>query len=165
MSRDDCNFAIYYSYTLERMNYTLLTRIDKLITLVLIVVGFSVFSSFNNYFVFGVFVSVLSVLQLVYHFGQEAGSSKEQMKQYKRLLVESPSLSDVELTDRFIKAQDTDSNPWRSLENAAYLKACLYFNLPATYNLTIFQKCMSLLAGDLPRKKDFEEKTDEQICK
>lgn len=161
MSKDDLNFAIYYSYTLERMNYTLLTRIDKLITLVLIVVGFSVFSSFKNYFVFGVFVSVLSVLQLVYHFGQEAGSSKEQMKQYKRLLAEAPSLSDSELIERFIKAQDTDNNPWRSLESAAYLKACLYYNLPAKYNLTILEKCMSWLAGDLPRKKDFEEKNDE----
>ncbi|NEG91053.1 hypothetical protein [Leclercia adecarboxylata] len=162
MSRDDCNFAIYYSYTLERMNYTLLTRIDKLITLVLIVVGFSVFSSFNNYFVFGVFVSVLSVLQLVYHFGQEAGSSKEQMKQYKRLLAESPSLSDSELTERFAKAQDADNNPWRSLESAAYLKTCLYYGLPAKYNLTLMQICMSWLAGDLPHKKDFEDENEQR---
>ena len=68
MNRDDLNFIIYYSFILERMNYTLLTRIDKLITLTLIVLGFSVFAPFSNYFVFGVGVAVLSVLQRVYSF-------------------------------------------------------------------------------------------------
>ncbi|CAM7079421.1 hypothetical protein ESCOMM145B2_22325 [Escherichia coli] len=30
MTRDDYKFYIHYSYVLEKMNYTLLTRIDKL---------------------------------------------------------------------------------------------------------------------------------------
>lgn len=39
MTRDDYKFYVHYSYVLEKMNYTLLTRIDKL-TLMLIVLGF-----------------------------------------------------------------------------------------------------------------------------
>ena len=44
MNRDDLEFDINYSYFIEKMNYTLLNRIDKGITLVLIVLGFSVFA-------------------------------------------------------------------------------------------------------------------------
>ncbi|MGK3451447.1 hypothetical protein ACSLNK_28775, partial [Escherichia coli] len=40
MTRDDLAFDIHYSFFLEKMNYTLLNRIDKSITLVLIVLGF-----------------------------------------------------------------------------------------------------------------------------
>lgn len=156
MKKEDCNFYIYYSYTLERMNYTLLSRIDKLITLILIVLGFSVFSPFSNYFLFGLIVAILSVFQLVYHFGQEAGASKEQMKQYKKLLVESPELSEAELQERYIKVQDSDNNPWRSLESAAYLRTCIFYSIPEVYNLTFLQKCLSWLAGDLPRPKELE---------
>ena len=61
MTRDDYKFYIHYSYVLEKMNYTLLTRIDKLITLMLIVLGFSVFAPYSNLFIFGLFVAVLSV--------------------------------------------------------------------------------------------------------
>ncbi len=70
MTRDDYKFYVHYSYVLEKMNYTVLTRIDKLITLMLIVLGFSVFAPYSNLFIFGLFVAVLSVLQLVYQFGQ-----------------------------------------------------------------------------------------------
>ncbi|EOY9039268.1 hypothetical protein ACQFMH_004379, partial [Salmonella enterica subsp. enterica serovar Derby] len=111
MTRDDLAFDIHYSFFLEKMNYTLLNRIDKSITLVLIVLGFSVFAPYSNMFIFGASVAILSVLQLVYQFGQEAGLSKEQMRQYKRLIVEFSSLSDDELRTRFLKVQDADSNP------------------------------------------------------
>lgn len=147
------------------MNFTLLTRIDKFITLTLIVLGFSVFSPFSNYFLFGVIVAILSVLQLVYHFGQEAGASKEQMKQYKQLMVEAPALNDSELKDRYIKVQNSDNNPWRSLEAAAYLRACSYYSLPAEYNLTFVQMFWSWIAGDLPSAKEFTEKRHEETCK
>lgn len=107
MTRDDYKFYIHYSYVLEKMNYTLLTRIDKLITLMLIVLGFSVFAPYSNLFIFGLFVAVLSVLQLVYQFGQEAGMSKEQARHYKRLLIESDTLSEDQLQARYLKIQDT----------------------------------------------------------
>lgn len=125
MTRDDLAFDIHYSFFLEKMNYTLLNRIDKSITLVLIVLGFSVFAPYSNMFIFGASVAILSVLQLVYQFGQEAGLSKEQMRQYKRLIVEFSSLSDDELRTRFLKVQDADSNPWRSLQDAAFKRTCI----------------------------------------
>ncbi|QLR42754.1 hypothetical protein HV346_08755 [Enterobacter sp. RHBSTW-00994] len=161
MSRDDLNFNIYYSYILERMNYTLLSRIDKCITLVLIVLGFSVFAPFSNYFFFGVVVAALSVFQLVYRYGEEAGISKEQMKQYKKLLVSAPSLSDEELQAQYISVQNTDSNPWRTLEHPAYIVACLYFDLEVKRDMTWKECMMSRLSGGYPVERKSEEEKNE----
>ncbi|EMJ3724572.1 hypothetical protein R2E44_002397, partial [Klebsiella pneumoniae] len=109
MTRDDMIFDVNYSFHLEKMYFTVLTRIDKAITMLLIVLGFSVFAPFMNLFLFGVTVAFLSVIQLVYQFGQAAGLSKEQMRQYRRLLVELSSLTDEELREKYIKIQDADS--------------------------------------------------------
>ncbi|MGK3451488.1 S24 family peptidase, partial [Escherichia coli] len=43
---------------------------------------------------------------------------------FKRLIVEFSSLSDDELRTRFLKVQDADSNPWRSLQDAAFKRTC-----------------------------------------
>lgn len=156
MNRDDSNFNIYYSFVLERMNYTLLARIDKLITLLLIVLGFSVFAPFSNYFVFGALVAILSVLQLVYRFGEEAAVSKEQMKHYKQLLVQAPSLSEVELLQQYIKIQNNDSNPWRSLEYPALVVTSLYYDVEIEKGLTRLEAALSWFAGGYPINRNDE---------
>lgn len=153
MNRDDLQFDINYSYFIEKMNYTLLNRIDKTITLLLIVLGFSVFAPYSNMFIFGVSVAVLSVLQLVYQFGQEAGLSKEQMRQYKRLLVEFATLTEDELRARYLKVQDADSNPWRSLQDAAFKRTCIALGRDDDSELSFLHSAIAWLAGDLPRTK------------
>lgn len=50
MTRDDMIFDVNYSFHLEKMYFTVLTRIDKAITMLLIVLGFSVFAPFMNLF-------------------------------------------------------------------------------------------------------------------
>ena len=165
MGRDDTNFNIYYSFVLERMNYTLLARIDKFITLILIVLGFSVFAPFSNYFIFGVMVAILSVLQLVYRFGEESAISKEQMKHYKQLLVEAPSLSDSELLLQYIKIQNTDSNPWRTLEYPAYVIACLYYDLEIEKEMTCMETVLSWFAGGYPINRNKEENKNDRNSK
>lgn len=135
------------------MNYTLLNRIDKGITLILIVLGFSVFAKYSNMFIFGVTVAVLSVLQLVYQFGQEAGLSKEQMRQYKRLIVEFNTLSDDELRSRFLKVQEADSNPWRSLQDAAFKRTCIALGRSDNSEISFIHSFIAWFAGDLPRNK------------
>lgn len=157
MTRDDLEFDVHYSFRLEKMNYILYSRIDKLITLSLVVLGFSVFSPYTNYFYFGVGVAILSVLQLVYQFAQEAGLCKEQVRQLKRLILEMSELDDRELKERFSKIQDSDSNPWQSLEEAAFIRACIVTGREVSEPLTYRQGILALLAGDwpkIPEKKD-----------
>ncbi|EKO1024283.1 hypothetical protein PX617_004466 [Salmonella enterica subsp. enterica] len=150
MTRDDMIFDVNYSYHLEKMYFTILTRLDKAITTLLIVLGFSVFAPFMNIFAFGVGVAFLSVMQLVYQYGQAAGLSKEQMRQYRRLLVEIDSLSDDELRDRFIKIQDADSVPWQSLMTAAFIRASIQLGREYTKELSTRERITAWLAGDLP---------------
>lgn len=151
MTRDDLKFDLYYSYAIEKMNYTLLSRIDKAITLMLIVLGCSVFAPYSNMFVFGVIVALLSVLQLVYRFGAESGLSKEQMRQYKRLIGEFESLTDEDLRTQFLKVQDSDSDPWQSLQYAAHKRACIVLGLTDdTPKLSFRHKVISWVAGDNP---------------
>ncbi|HEF0076127.1 TPA: hypothetical protein R8G76_001384 [Citrobacter youngae] len=151
MTRDDLEFDIHYSYFVEKMNFTLFNRIDKAITLALIVLGFSVFAPYSNLFVFGFFVALLSVLQLVYQFGQTAGFSKEQFKKYSKLLVNFNELSDAELREQIIKAQNADNLPWQSLEYAAHNRACIFLGKTENlYRLNFRQKCICFIAGDIP---------------
>jgi len=152
MNREDLEFSITYSYYLEKMNYRLLTRIDKLITLILIVLGFAVFAKYSNMFVFGAVVAVLSVLQLVYQFAQEAGISKEQMRHYRSLKVNMKDIGDDELRQRFAKIQDSDSMPWQSLEDAAFNRTLIALGQPSQMvKLTVKNAVLSWLAGDLPK--------------
>ncbi|MEC5321491.1 hypothetical protein VSX61_21585 [Brenneria populi subsp. brevivirga] len=153
MTRDDLEFDINYSYFIEKMNYTFLNRIDKGITLILIILGFSVFAPFSNMFIFGVIVALLSVLQLVYQFGQESGLSKEQMRQYKKLLIEFSSLTDDELRSGYLKIQDADSNPLRSLQDAAFKRTCIALGRDDETRLSLFQSAIAWFAGDLPQTK------------
>lgn len=150
MTRHDMIFDVNYSYHLEKMYFTILTRLDKAITMLLIVLGFSVFAPFMNIFAFGVAVAVLSVMQLVYQYGQAAGLSKEQMRQYRRLLVEIDSLSDDELRNRLMKIQDADSVPWQSLMKAAFKRTCIQLEIEDDKKFTIRERITAWLAGDLP---------------
>lgn len=127
----------------------------------MIVLGFSVFAPFSNYFVFGVTVAALSVFQLVYRYGEEAGISKEQMKQYKKLLILSPSLSDEELQNQYITIQNSDSNPWRTLEHPAYIVTCLYYDLEVEKDMTWLESAMSRLAGGYPIKRKGDDGNNE----
>ncbi|HBR2226381.1 TPA: hypothetical protein L9N04_002416 [Klebsiella pneumoniae] len=150
MTRDDMIFDVNYSFHLEKMYFTVLTRIDKAITMLLIVLGFSVFAPFMNLFLFGVTVAFLSVIQLVYQFGQAAGLSKEQMRQYRRLLVELSSLTDEELREKYIKIQDADSIPWQSLQEAAFKRTCISFGRNCEINLSLRKRVIAWIAGDMP---------------
>lgn len=150
MTRDDMIFDVNYSFHLEKMYFTVLTRIDKAITMLLIVLGFSVFAPFMNLFLFGVTVAFLSVIQLVYQFGQAAGLSKEQMRQYRRLLVELSSLTDEELREKYIKIQDADSIPWQSLQEAAFKRTCICLGRNCEINLSLRKRVIAWIAGDMP---------------
>lgn len=151
MNVDDIKFAVIYSYYVEKMNQQLLNRIDRAITLILIVLGFSVFAPISNMFVVGASVALLSVLQLVYQFGPEAGLSKEQMRQYKRLMVEMETITETQLRERFIRLQDSDSSPWQSLQNTAFKRSCIHLNRKDETRLSFKESIISWIAGDLPR--------------
>ncbi|WP_446469252.1 hypothetical protein [Xenorhabdus stockiae] len=153
MSRSDIIFDINYSFYLENLYGTLMGRIDKLISIVLIVLGGSAFSPFGNLFVFGALVAVISSAQFIYQPGRSAGISDEQAKKYRQLITFEPTLTDEELAQRFSEVQSLDSKPWGVLQSAAYKRACIRLGLvDETAALTKLESIWSWIAGDLPPK-------------
>ncbi|WP_275386466.1 hypothetical protein [Xenorhabdus bovienii] len=125
MSRNDIIFDINYSFYLENLFGTLMSRIDKFISITLIVLGGSVFSPFGNLFIFGALVAVISAAQFIYQPRRGAGISDEQAKKYRQLITLEPTLTDEELARRFYEVQSLDSKPWGVLRSPAYKKASI----------------------------------------
>ncbi|KAB7669741.1 hypothetical protein [Plesiomonas shigelloides] len=153
MERHDIEFDIAYSYHLESMFSTITGRIDRLITLIIIVAGFSVFSSISGYAWFGILIAVLSVAQIVYQFARVSGVSENQAGKYLSLSVDSSELSDTELKARFKELQKSDSKAWGVLTHVAYKRACIVLGREdTTAKLTVIESCAAWLAGDLPKE-------------
>ncbi|MDE9537256.1 hypothetical protein [Xenorhabdus bovienii] len=153
MSRNDIIFDINYSFYLENLFGTLMGRIDKFISITLIVLGGSVFSPFGNLFIFGALVAVISAAQFIYQPGRGAGISDEQAKKYRQLITLEPTLTDEELTRRFYEVQSLDSKPWGVLRSPAYKRASIRLELvDNTAALTKLESIWAWIAGDLPPK-------------
>lgn len=152
MNRDDIIFDIHYSHYLEKMFATLTGRIDRIITFIIILSGCGVFVSMTGYFIVGALIAALSICQVVFQFSRASGIAEEHARKYLSLITDEPELTKEDLLARFKLLQDTDSNPWGSLQAAAHKRASIA--LGRTDNsraLTRKESIMSWLAGDLPR--------------
>ncbi|AHM72987.1 hypothetical protein [Yersinia hibernica] len=152
MNRFDIIFDMHYSHHLELMHATLMGRIDKLLSILLLVLGGSAFAQFGSLFIFGAAVALVSAFQFVCQPGNESGRSLEHARKYLQLITIEPTLTDEELFKRFIEAQSLDNLPWGTLKNAAYKRAAIKLNLiDETPPLTFIERCVARMAGDLPR--------------
>lgn len=157
MSRDDVIFDLHYSYFLENMFSTLMGRIDKTMSLLLIVLGGTAFAPFSNAFFFGVSVATLSATQFIFQPGKQEGVAAEHAKKYLQLIGISGTLDDETLLKRFNELQSLDSKPWGTLKNAAQRRATIVLDMHDIQpELTRWEKTWSWLAGDLPRKEKYE---------
>lgn len=152
MERHDIEFDLTYSYHLENMFSTITGRIDRAITLITIVAGFSIFSSVAGHMWFGGLIAVLSVTQIVYQFSRASGISEQQARKYLALLTEKAHLGDDDLLTKYKDLQNSDSNPWGILKNTAFKRACIVLGLKdRTPKLTKVEILFSIMAGDLPK--------------
>lgn len=152
MTRHDLVFDINYSYFLEKMSATLTGRIDRFISVTLMVLGCAVFSPYSGVFIFGVLIAALSAVQFIYQFGKISGLSEEQAKRYLQLMTEEANLSDSDLLVRFCKLQENDSSPFGLLKGAAFKRTCYKLGFEDTSDsLANMEKIVSWLAGDLPK--------------
>ncbi|EAC0780288.1 hypothetical protein RKT29_002062 [Salmonella enterica subsp. enterica serovar Lome] len=156
MNRQNCIFDAMYSYHLEKMFCTITGRIDRLITFVIILSGCSVFASVSGYMWFGAIVAALSICLVVFQFSRASGAAEEHAREYLTLITDEPELTDEALLARFKRLQASDSSTWSVLNSAAYLRSCIALGLPIPEDaseLSVTEKIMSWLAGDLPRTR------------
>ncbi len=157
MTRSDIIFDLHYSYFLENMFSTLMGRMDKTMSLLLIVLGGTAFAPFSNVFVFGVSVAALSAAQFIYQPGKQEGVASEHAKKYLQLITMSDDLDDGALLKRFNQLQSLDSKPWGALKNAAHRRATIALGLnDAEPELNRWESAWAWLAGDLPKKQNNE---------
>lgn len=150
MTRHDIIFDITYSHYLEKMFGTITGRIDRGITLIIIAVGLSAFTPLFSKAWFAGIIGLLSVAQIVYQFARQSGVSDDLARKYLNLSTDADLLSDEDLHARFKSLQDSDSNAWSVLKNAAYKRACCVLGLPdATRPLTKREKTFAFLAGEI----------------
>lgn len=150
MTRHDLIFDITYSHYLEKMYGTITGRIDRGITLIIIVVGLSVFTPLFSKVWFAGLIGVLSVAQIVYQFARQSGISEDLARKYLSLLTDAELLTDADLHSRFKALQDTDSNVWSVLKNPAYKRTCRSMGLSdTTKQLTFRQKAFAFMAGEI----------------
>jgi hypothetical protein len=136
---------------------TLMGRLDKTMSLLLIVLGGVAFAPFSNVFFFGVSVATLSAAQFVFQPGKQEGIAGEHAKKYLQLITMADTMDDAALLKRFNELQSLDSKPWGSLANAAQRRATISLGLNDTLpELNYWEAMMSWVAGDLPKKETDE---------
>ncbi|MHB9807018.1 hypothetical protein [Pantoea ananatis] len=159
MSRDDVIFDLHHSYYLENMFSTLMGRIDRLMSLLLIVLGGTALAPFSSELLFGISVAVLSAAQFIYQPGKQEGVASEHAKKYLQLISLKDGYDDETLLKRFVELQSIDTRLWNSLKNAAQRRATQTLGLEDTLpDLSRWEKFWSWCAGDCPKKINYEPK-------
>ncbi|QIU89346.1 hypothetical protein [Yokenella regensburgei] len=154
MTRHDIIFDINYSHYMEKMFCTITSRIDKLISVVLMMLGFAVFAPYSGNFIFGAFIAALSAIQFIYQFGKQSGMAQEQSKKYLELMTEAAKYDDAELLKQLNELQKNDCPVWSIFDSAAHKKATIKLGLDDTSSpLNFFEKSFAFFAGGLPKEQ------------
>ncbi|WP_312062224.1 hypothetical protein [Pantoea septica] len=161
MSRNEIIFNLYYSHYLELMNGTLMGRVDRCISLLLMVLGGAALASFANYIAFGAGVAFISAFQFVFQPGNKSGLSIEHSKKYLQLVMLESTLADDEiLHKRYLEIQSLDNLPLGLLKNAAFKRAAIKLDLDdQSPPLSKTERFVAWIAGDLPENQKNERQS------
>ena len=147
MSDEECQdlvFKVAYSFCYEKMMYKFWGRLDKLCSMLLLLLSASVMASFASATCLGLAVAAVSVLQFVY---------------YSRLYADLPDLDTAQIKFRMNEMLPADSDAIGLLAHPAYLAACAMLNrMPPTYppqrEMTLCERAAAHFAGEFPEYRD-----------
>lgn len=158
MSDEECQdlvFKVAYSFCYEKMMYKFWGRLDKLCSMLLLLLSASVMASFASATCLGLAVAAVSVLQFVYAPGVKAVQSKQAFVSYSRLYADLPDLDTAQIKFRMNEMLPADSDAIGLLAHPAYLAACAMLNrMPPTYpsqrEMTLCERAAAHFAGEFP---------------
>ncbi|HFL5143324.1 TPA: hypothetical protein ACG35T_004990, partial [Escherichia coli] len=96
-------------------------RLDKLLSVVSIILGSSVIGGFIPE-ISGIFIVVIATVQTIYGFGQKSGNAMRKSAEYLQLFDDAEKYSDSELKMQLKILEKTDVHIWSSLKDIAILK-------------------------------------------
>ncbi|MEQ4938654.1 hypothetical protein ABN125_17540 [Proteus terrae] len=149
MSRQDVITRILYSHYLEKLYATATGRIDKIISVLILIFSSSIIFN-GNPFLFGVFVVVLTSTQTVCQFGKKSGSTIKRANDYQRLYINESKYTDEDLLSHMLEMESSDDSIWSSLEEIAAVKTEIKLgasDISALTKLPIKLKLLRLICG------------------
>ena len=148
MDRDDILDRVLYGYFLEQLFSVATGRLDKLFSVVSIILGSSVIGGFIPE-VSGVLIVVIATVQTISGFGQKSGNAMRKSAEYLQLYDDAEKYSDSELKMQLKLLEKTDDNIWSSLKDIAILKTQIKIGISVEQQekLSAKSKLMRFLCG------------------
>ena len=151
--RQSLFFDVAYSFCYEKMMYKFWGRLDKLCSMLLLLLSASVMASFASATCLGLAVAAVSVLQFVYAPGVKTVQSKQAFVSYSRLYAELSDLDTAQIKARMLEIADSDAIGL--LAHPAYLAACAMLNrmpptCPPKRKMTLCERAAAHFAGEFP---------------
>lgn len=125
--RNELEFRAIYSFHVETLTECFNRRVDRLLTLLLILLGSSIAASFDGQVLWGALVAIISATQFVYRFGEHAAIADDRAKEYQRLVrdMKTTDMQDDELRHRNEAISGHDSKPPTFIKQIAYRNALI----------------------------------------
>jgi hypothetical protein len=149
-TRFDTEFQIGYSIRLEKMQAMLLSRTDRIVNFLQIVLSAAVISN-SAPVLTGLVLAVLSTYSFVWQPGAKSMLALTQKQKYENLQAQASTLDDNELHKRYCDLAESDSLVIGSLTRPAHLGEMIRLGQPPDFKLTTLEQIFAFFAGDLPR--------------
>lgn len=151
MNREDLIFHLNYCFFIESLHARFLSRADKLLTFIQLVLGSSVFASIDSPMLLGGALVSLSALSFVWQPAVNAVPFADRADKYARLMYREHALSDEELNAELTSFVQGSYNELGFLCAPAYKRAAIKLGRVNDKKLTRLESVAAWFAGDLPR--------------
>lgn len=148
--RAEIMFQIGYSIRLEKMQASLLARMDRFANFAQLLLGAAVITAAAPVAT-GVAVAALAGFSFIYQPGAKSTEARAQKRKYEQLQAKADRLSDEDLETCFVELQEGDSLVIGSLMNPAHMGEELRLGHTPNFRLTAMERLVAFAAGDLPR--------------
>lgn len=142
---------IIYSYYLEKLDSNLCSRINLILSAIIIVLGASIFAQIFNNVIIGVLIALTSGIQITLKLGEKSENSRLQALNYSKLitLIEFNSIDENEVLIKFNEIESNDKFRLSSLESSAMLltKKHLDIEIDNDSKFSVLDKLIIFIAG------------------
>ena len=154
--RNKLEFRAIYNFHVEMLTECFNRRMDRFLTLLLILFGSSIAASFYGQALWGALVAIISAIQFVYRFGEHAAIADDRAKEYQRLVRDmmTSDMQDDEFRRRNEAISGHDSKPPTFIKQIAFRNTLIQRGqIEECSEFGRWTSLMSVLFGGTPMPK------------